>query len=55
MDNVLAVRTETLDDIPLLLKIIEALGVADQIDKWVKPHGHWQGISVGKVVSICLC
>lgn len=55
METELTVRTETIDDIPLLLKIIEALGIAEIIDSWVKPHGHWQGIGVGTVVSIWLC
>lgn len=31
------------------------MGIPQQIDKQIKPHGHWQGISVGTVVIIWLC
>jgi len=55
MDSELTVRTEAIDDIPLLLKIIEELGIAKTIDASVKPHGHWQGASIGTVISIWLC
>src|SRR5260370_1703321 len=55
MDSELRVRTEAIDDIPLLLKIIEELGIAETIDEYVKPHGHWQGASIGTVISMWLC
>src|SRR4051794_37924321 len=50
-----SVDTEPLDDLPLLLAIIQELGIAEQIDRVVVPNGHWQGASVGTVVSIWLC
>jgi transposase len=31
------------------------MGIPQQIDKQIKPHGHWQGISVGTVITIWLC
>lgn len=53
--DVLDVRTEALDDIPLLLGIIKEMGIQELIDSTVKPDGHWQGISMGTAVSIWLC
>jgi transposase len=46
---------QRIDDIPLLLAIMSEMGIPQQIDKQIKPHGHWQGISVGTVVTIWLC
>jgi hypothetical protein len=39
----------------LLLGIVEELGVRRLIDAQIRPHGGWQGFSVGTVVSIWLC
>jgi transposase len=55
MASELTVRHESIDDIPLLLQIIQEMGIAESVDRWVKPHGLWQGITVGTVVSIWLC
>jgi transposase len=55
METELSVRTEIIEDIPLLLKLIEELKIAPTIESWVKPNGHWQGISVGTAISIWLC
>jgi hypothetical protein len=53
--DVLDVHTETLNDIPLLLGIIQEMGIQELIDGTVKPDRHWQGISIGTAVSIWLC
>jgi hypothetical protein len=39
MDSGLQVHTEAIEDIPLLLGIIQELGIAETIDEMVKPHG----------------
>ena len=31
------------------------MGIPQQIDNQIQPHGLWQGISVGTVVTIWLC
>lgn len=46
---------QRIDDIPLLIAIILEMGIPQQIDSHIKPHGHWQGISVGTLVTIWLC
>lgn len=55
MDEELSVRTEAIGDIPVLIGIIRELKIAEVIDSCVKVDGHWQGISVGTVVSLWLC
>ncbi len=54
MDETLTIRTEQINDLPLLMGIIEEMGIRRVIDAQIRPHGGWQGISVGTVVSIWL-
>ncbi len=46
--------SEQINSLPLLLGIMEDMGIRDLIDAHVTPHGHWQGISVGTAVTIWL-
>lgn len=48
-------HTEQINSVPLLLGIIEQMGIRSLIDAHVRPHGFWQGASVGTLVSIWLC
>jgi hypothetical protein len=48
-------NTEQINSVPLLLGVIEQMGIGDLIDAHVTPHGAWQGASVGTLVSIWLC
>jgi len=48
-------NTEQINSVPLLLGVIEQMGIRDLIDAHVTPHGAWQGASVGTLVSIWLC
>jgi len=48
-------NTEQINSVPLLLGIIEQMGIRELIDAHVTPHGFWQGASVGTLVSIWLC
>jgi len=47
--------TEQINDLPFLLGLIDEMGIRPLIDGRIRPHGGWQGISVGTVVSIWLC
>jgi transposase len=49
------VTSEQINDIPLLLGIMEAMGIRQHIDSQVEQHGNWEGISIGTVVEIWLC
>lgn len=51
MTEKLDVNTERVDDIPVLLASQDLMGVAELIDAHFVPHGNWQGIRFGKVVS----
>lgn len=51
----LILNTEQINHVPLLLGVMEQMGIRELIDVHVKPHGAWQGASVGTVVSIWLC
>ena len=55
MASSLTITSEQINSLPLLLGIINDMGIAALLDEHVRPHGHWQGISVGTLVSIWLC
>jgi hypothetical protein len=48
-------NTEQINSVPLLIGVIEQMGIRDLIDAHVSPHAFWQGASVGTVVSLWLC
>ena len=48
-------HTEQINSVPLLLGVIEQMGIRGLIDAHVTPHGFWRGASVGTLVSIWLC
>ena len=48
------VRTEQLDDIPILLSLLIRLRIPQYIDSFYTPHGNRQGLSVGWVTTIWL-
>lgn len=50
----ITIRVERLDDMPLLFGFIEKMGIQPAIDTIIKPHGNWQGMSMGWVVTIWL-
>ncbi len=47
MNKPLAVKSERVDDIPLLLAQLERMGVRDLLDKHFPTHGNWKGLSLG--------
>ena len=55
MSETLEITTEQINDLPLLLGLVEEMNIRTLIDAQIRPHGGWQGISVGTVVSIWLC
>jgi transposase len=54
MTEQLNVMTERVDDIPLLLSQSDKMGVADLLDDYFKPHGNWEGISLGWTTVVWL-
>jgi len=43
------IRTERIDDIPLLVQMLQEMGVEEMIDAVVPRHGNRQGLSAGQV------
>src|SRR5437588_2939976 len=54
MSDAVTITNEQINDLPLLLGIVEELGVRRVIDAQIQPHGNWEGISVGTAVSLWL-
>ena len=51
----LTITNEQINSVPLLLGVMEDMGIRNLIDTHVTPHGAWQGASVGTLVSLWLC
>jgi len=54
MTEPLNVTTERVDDIPLLLAHSAKMGVPELLDAYFKPHGNWEGMSLGWTTAIWL-
>ena len=51
MTEALTVTIGPIDDIPVLLTSTTRLGLAELVDQHFKPHGNWQGLSPGRVLT----
>lgn len=51
MAEELTVTTERVDDIPLLIAWMNCMGLAELTNEHFTPHGNWQGISPGEVLT----
>jgi transposase len=49
------ITNEQINDIPLLLGIMEDMGIRQHMDSQIAQHGNWEGISIGTLVEIWLC
>ena len=45
---------ERVDDLPLLFGILQQMGIQSIIDSVISPHGNWQGLTPGWVITIWL-
>ena len=45
---------ERVDDLPLLFGLLQQMGVQSILDSGIQPHGNWQGLSSGWVVTVWL-
>ena len=55
MKKTYEVRTERVDDIPLLLGQMKRMKIGEIINRNIKQHGNWKGLDVGTVVMVWLC
>ena len=51
MTEALTVTIEPVDDIPVLMTAATRLGLTELVDQHFKPHGNWQGLSPGRVLT----
>ena len=49
-----SIKTERLDDLPLLYSQLEKMGIRELIDRYFPAHGNWRGISPGLVTTYWL-
>lgn len=54
MNNNESFDVERVDDIPVLLAVLERMGIQPLLDKHFMTHGNWQGISLGWVAVVWL-
>jgi transposase len=54
MTEELTVTTERVDDIPILLAQSETMGIPELLDHYFKPHGNWEGMSLGWTTAVWL-
>jgi transposase len=47
-------QIERVDDLPLLFGLLQEMGVQNILDSSIQPHGNWQGLSPGWVVTVWL-
>ncbi|MBC8497257.1 MAG: IS1634 family transposase [Chloroflexi bacterium] len=48
------VQVERLDDIPVIIGHLQKMHIQAVIDRVIKPHGNWEGLSPGWIISIWL-
>ena len=51
MTEELTIITEHVGDLPLLIASMERMGLAELVDQHFRPHGNWQGLSPGRVLT----
>src|ERR1700682_3985728 len=54
MTEQLTVTTERVDDIPIVLAQSDTMGIPELLDECFKPHGNWEGISLGWTTAVWL-
>jgi len=48
------IRTERIDDVPLLMHQQRKMGIPEVLDEVIHPHGNWEGLSVGWLTTTWL-
>lgn len=48
------IRTERIDDVPLLMYQQKKMGIPEVLDEVIHPHGNWEGLSVGWLTTTWL-
>jgi hypothetical protein len=48
------IKNERVDDIPLLIRQMDEMGLEELIDEQFETHGNWTGASLGRVIKVWL-
>jgi len=54
MAEILTIRSERVDDLPLLLAQLDRMGLQPLLDEHFPTHGNWVGLSLGWVTVVWL-
>ena len=54
MSREFSIGTERVDDVPLLLTQIRAMGIAELVDEHFSTNGNWKGVSLGTLLEVWL-
>jgi transposase len=54
IEQINAIESERVDDIPLLLAVIKKIGLIDIFNERLGQHGNWEGVAIGYVIAIWL-
>ena len=52
--NNIDTQIENVDQLPVIYGLLQKMNIQATIDSAIQPHGHWQGLSIGWVVTIWL-
>ena len=50
----LEIQIERVDDIAIIYGLLQKMGIQATVDSVITPHGNWQGLSPGWVITIWL-
>jgi len=54
MTEQVTITTERVDDLPILVAQSDDMGIPELLDEYFKPHGNWEGMSLGSTTAIWL-
>ena len=54
MNEALTIKTEQVDDIPLLLAQMQRMGLVELLERHFPTHGNREGLSLGLVITLWL-
>jgi transposase len=52
--NNIDTQIENVDQLPVIFGLLQKMNIQASIDKVIQPHGNWQGLSIGWVITIWL-
>ena len=50
--NNIDTQIENVDQLPVIYGLLQKMKIQTTIDQVIQPHGNWQGLSIGWVITI---